>query len=310
MLRRTWKPLTVTVFGIGAPSYLYYTYTRPKKQTFDLPVRERGPDGIRTMTTQTIPLLSMDEVNSRLSENAISKTTRRPGGIVWNRTTASLSSNDPIEDANASAIVERDPNDPSAGDLLFFAVMDGHAGPHTSRLLSKILLPAVATELSSLIQEPQMILGKPGFLQNLKSKLWSTVRASSPLDADPNYFSLAIQSAFTRLDSELTNAPLRLLASELEKAGLDPAKIDKSNIPDLSEHPMALQTIQPALSGELTKNLMPYKTHTQLRQLRVTGRSRHCSSQPVRRLHGRLSCCSRRLGRDPVRWRLEGRGLE
>lgn len=244
MLRRSWKPLTATVFGVGGPAYLYYTYSKPAAQTFDLGVKERGPDGKRTMSTRQIPLLSMEDVDTRLREHAVLKTTQRPGGIVWNRTTASLSSNDPIEDASANAIVERDPSDQAAGDLLFFAVMDGHSGPHTSRLLSKVLLPAVATELSSLMQEPNFVIGKPSLFQSVKSMLWSSAGAPVSLDADPKYFSLAIQSAFLRLDIELSTAPLKLLASELEAAN-----VEKGDILDLSKHPRALATMEPALSG-------------------------------------------------------------
>lgn len=244
MLRRSWKPLSATVFGVGGPAYLYYVYSKPVAQTFELAVKERSPDGRRTMSTLQLPLLSMEDVNTRLTENAVIKTTRRPGGIIWNRTTASLSSNDPIEDTSASAIVERDPSDQSAGDLLFFAVMDGHSGPHTSRLLSKVLLPAVATELKSLIQEPDFVVGKRSLLQRAQSLMWPSFGARTSLDADPEYFSLAIQSAFTRLDTELSTAPLKLLASELEAAN-----VEKDVMLDLSNHPKALATMEPALSG-------------------------------------------------------------
>ena len=75
-------------------------------------------------------MLSAEQVEKRLKESAIMQSTLRPGGLVWNRATASLASNNPIEDASASAIVERDQTETGPqGDLLFFAVMDGHVRP-------------------------------------------------------------------------------------------------------------------------------------------------------------------------------------
>jgi len=127
MLRRAWKPIAGTVIGIGAPASLYYYYSRVKPTTFDLKVRETGPDGKRFMATRTFEMLSTDQVEKRLKDNAIIQSTIRPGGLVWNRATASLASNNPIEDASASAIIERDKTETGPeGDLLFFAIMDGH----------------------------------------------------------------------------------------------------------------------------------------------------------------------------------------
>ena len=127
MLRRAWKPVTGAIIGIGAPASLYYYYSRVKPATFDLQVRETAPDGKRFMTTRTFELVSPDHVEKRLKDGAIFQSTVRPGGFVWNRATASLASNNPIEDASASAIIERDKTQTGPdGDLLFFAVMDGH----------------------------------------------------------------------------------------------------------------------------------------------------------------------------------------
>ena len=79
------------------------------------------------MATRTFEMLSTEQVDKRLRDGAILQSTPRPGGLVWNRATASLASNNPIEDASASAIVERDQTETGPqGDLLFFAVMDGH----------------------------------------------------------------------------------------------------------------------------------------------------------------------------------------
>jgi len=130
MLRRAWKPIAGTVIGIGTPVSLYYYYSKVKPATFDLQVRETGPDGKRFMATRTFGMLSAEQVEKRLRDSAIIQSTLRPGGLVWNRATASLASNNPIEDASASAIVERDKTETGPeGDLLFFAIMDGHVRP-------------------------------------------------------------------------------------------------------------------------------------------------------------------------------------
>lgn len=127
MLRRAWRPIAGTVVGIGAPASLYYYYSRVKPTTFDLQVRETGPDGKRFMATRTFEMLSTEQVEKRLKDGTIVQSTLRPRGLIWNRATASLASNNPIEDASASAIVERDETETGPeGDLLFFAIMDGH----------------------------------------------------------------------------------------------------------------------------------------------------------------------------------------
>lgn len=82
-------------------------------------------------------------MTARLRENEKSTTVERPAGacIVERYETNTLASNDPIEDRRAEVIVERDraldgASTAQKGDLGFFAVMDGHAGYHTSSLLS------------------------------------------------------------------------------------------------------------------------------------------------------------------------------
>ncbi|KAF7352581.1 PPM-type phosphatase domain-containing protein [Mycena venus] len=225
MLRRAWKPALV----ISAPAlgYLYYT----REQTFDLPVRVRGSDGKATMTTRTLPLLSMAAVDARIRQRAMENTVSRPG-IVWHHTTASVNANDPIEDATANQVIRRDEGD---GDLLFFTVMDGHGGYYTSQLLSRVLINAVALELSSLNKPASNAAS--GWLDGIKSALWGPPTAStaksdvdihissdteSPTtprrpDADPVRVARAIQTAFTSLDAELIAAPLRVLAAALEQ---------------------------------------------------------------------------------------------
>ncbi|PSR93760.1 hypothetical protein PHLCEN_2v4655 [Hermanssonia centrifuga] len=247
MLNRLWKPVIGAAVLVGTPGYLYFKYTsKPKpKATFDLPIRVRGPDGKVSMATRSITFLTTDEVDAKLNEHARALSTVRPGGILWKQTTAFLAANDPIEDANASKIVERDPSAHSpAGDLLFFAVMDGHGGPQTSRLLSKVLIPAVALELALLINEPQSIAPKPSRLEKLKSLLRLTKPAPIMSEADPKLTALAIERAFVNLDSEIVDSPLRVLAESMARDGAE-----KKLIPDLSQHPMAIASMSPAMSG-------------------------------------------------------------
>jgi pyruvate dehydrogenase phosphatase len=241
MLRQAWRPLVTTaIFGSAG----YYFFFR-EKRTFELAVKTKDANGNAAMTTRVVPLLSKAQVDSRLAENAIYQSILRPGGIVWNYTTASVASNDPIEDANASQILARNDADPAAavpGDLLFFSVMDGHSGPHTSRLLSRILIRAVASELELLAKDPERILPDRALLGKIKS----LIRPSDSIAAhtDPKSVSFAIQNAFSKLDHELINAPLRVLAASLDRT------MDKSTpVPDLSQHPLGLASMQPAVSG-------------------------------------------------------------
>ena len=238
MLRRAWKPIIGTV-AVGTPLYLCYRYWQ-EQTTFSLPVKQKGSaDPIN----KTFSLMSLKHIDERIRANAISETRSRPNGLSWKHTTASLSSNDPIEDAHSTQIIQRDDDDPSApGDYLFFAVMDGHGGYHTSQLLSRVLINAVALELSQLIKKPES--AHPGRLEWAKSFIWSPSPSPSAISASQRV-SLAIQDAFTKLDAELLNAPLRILATSVDEE----SQKNKA-IPDLSRHPLALTTMSPAVSGE------------------------------------------------------------
>lgn len=246
MLRRAWKPVLGTTLLVGVPSYAYYRYrfSSNSKETFILSVRERGADGKPVRVARSFPLLSISEAESRLKEHASSVSTQRPGGIVWKQCTAFLGSNSPIEDANASGFVSKEES-PTGGDMLLFAVMDGHGGYHTSRLLSKTLIPSVTLELATLKDSPSVLVPKASVFQSWRSWFWPTavVPPQGSFDADPKYVSLAIQTAFANLDSEIMNAPLRILSEALSTDS------NKDAIPDLSQHPMALATMFPALSG-------------------------------------------------------------
>lgn len=243
MLRSAWKPIAATTVLIGTPSYYWYTL-KYRQEAFELVVKVRQADGKTVMTNRTFPLLPKDTIDARIRERATSESNPRPGGIVWKHSTASLAANDPIEDASSHQIVERDHIDPSGpGDLLFFTIMDGHSGPHTSRVLSRVLINAVALELSTLIKSPEAAVPKAGGLLGSFKSLF-TPSASEPVVEDPRTVALTIQNAFTKLDQELLNAPIQVLANSLDDAALS-----KKTIPDLSQHPMALATMLPAVSG-------------------------------------------------------------
>ena len=248
MLRRVWKPITATLV-IGGPAYFLYRSQIREAQTFVLPIKTRGADGKLEMSSRTLSLLPLKEVEARIQENAVLETHTRPNRISWKYTTAFLASNDPIEDAHSNQIIERDASDPSApGDYLFFTVMDGHGGYQTSRLLSRVLIKGVALELSALTTQSNS-QPLPGLSGRLQSLLWPTRQQSitCPLDADPHRVSLAIQDAFMKLDTELIQTPIRILANSLDKESYK-----MKRVPDLSKHPLALTSMLPAISGTIS----------------------------------------------------------
>ncbi|KAG6830331.1 hypothetical protein H0H92_001266 [Tricholoma furcatifolium] len=245
MIRNAWKPIAAAV-AVGGPAYVYYRSRSEYHQTFQLPVKAKDADGKPKMTFRTIPLLPNSVVESNITEHATSDTYSRPGGPVWRYTTASLASNDPIEDANAHQIIQRDDTDPSApGDYLFFTVMDGHGGRDTSQLLSRVLINAVALELSNLSTTPTT-QSAPSIMQRLYSLMGSSPSQTPQvvLDPHPQRMSRAIENAFTKLDTELINAPIQILANNLDAE----ARM-KNVVPDLSQHALALPTMLPAISG-------------------------------------------------------------
>ncbi|CAK5275378.1 unnamed protein product, partial [Mycena citricolor] len=254
MLRRAWKPaLAATVPALGG-AYWYYS-REPKEETFDLSVPVKR-NGRRERTTMTFPLLSQDATDARIRGNATAHTITRPG-IVWHHTTASVASNDPIEDATAHQVVRRDEGD---GDLLFFAVMDGHGGFWTSQLLSRVLIDAIALELSSLGKTVsdtwfggvKSLWRRPQNKQDEDINLDASSRGLPPPAtpmSSPLLVARALQKSFLSLDAELLAAPVRVLAAALAE---DPdAKKGNASlkIPDLSKHPLALPAMLPSLSG-------------------------------------------------------------
>ncbi|SPO22400.1 related to PTC5 - putative 2C protein phosphatase (PP2Cs) [Ustilago trichophora] len=221
-----------------------FSLTAESRTSFSIPIRQAQAGG---PTNKVINTLTNAEVDRRLTENQRSTRVDRPQGacLVARYDTNSVASNDPIEDKRAEVIVERDraivDNRPSSsstsspvlptpntatgsanGDLCFFAVMDGHAGFHTSTLLSQKLIAFVALELDKVFREA----GEYGEIAKAKStmpsKLWraivgggsgasSTVGSSTGLDGDPEVVKRAIAKAFRGLDKEIVNTPVELL---------------------------------------------------------------------------------------------------
>lgn len=99
MLRRAWKP----ALAVTAPALAGYLYYTSREQTFDLPVRVRGPDGKATMSTRTLPLMSMSAVDARIRENATEHTVTRPG-ITWRHSTGRRSALLPSVELNGIKI--------------------------------------------------------------------------------------------------------------------------------------------------------------------------------------------------------------
>jgi pyruvate dehydrogenase phosphatase len=246
MLRRAWKPVLGAAALAVPTSYLYFWHTANKrKPTFSIDVREKGPDGKTHMVKRSFPLLPKPAVEQRINEFAASASLPPSQGFVWKHTTAHLSSNDPIEDAHAQAVIttQATSSDP-ARSLLFYSVMDGHSGFHTSRLLSQVLIPAVVLELSSLARDGDVSAKMSSILDVLKYPFsrGSLPHAGVSQEGHIERVSQAIQRAFDNVDFEIVNGPLRVLAANV-------GKLDKEKIPDLSQHPMAEASMLPALSG-------------------------------------------------------------
>ena len=100
-------------------------------------------------------------------------------------------------------------------------------------------------ELSTLINPPNT--KQSSIFSTAKSYIWPTAPppSSTRSDANPIHFSQVLQEAFTKLDTEITGAPVRILAAELATSD----NKDKDFTPDLSKHPLGQAAIMPAISG-------------------------------------------------------------
>lgn len=217
-----------------------FSLTAESRASFSVPV-SRAQAG--AATNKVVTTLSNAEVDRRLKENERSTRVDRPRGacLVARYDTNSVASNDPIEDKRAEVIVERDrgiaEQTPDAaalsqqlakGDLCFFAVMDGHAGYHTSTLLSQKLIAFVALELDKVFREADEYKDLAKAKSVMPSKLWRAIfggpaqavgGSDAGLDGDPEVVRRAIVKAFRGLDKEIVETPVELLKEyELSRA--------------------------------------------------------------------------------------------
>lgn len=246
------------------------------RTSFSIPLRSSAQPG--GPTHSVITTLTPSEVDKRLRENERSTNVDRPAGacLVARYDTNSVASNDPIEDKRAEVIVERDrglsdsdrarsgPVDggqkavaaaaeavPAVkGDLCFFAVMDGHAGYHTSTLLSQKLIAFVALELDKVFREAGEYANVAKAKAAMPTKMWRMLfggpeASASPtpggLDGDPEIVKRAIAKAFRSLDKEIVNTPVELLkewelslastASSSPPGPAAPSRVAGSNAP-------------------------------------------------------------------------------
>ncbi|GAA5985618.1 hypothetical protein JCM5350_004110 [Sporobolomyces pararoseus] len=272
----------ITLIGIGGASltgYLLYKMNEKKSTSqsseasssernnaFTIPVLEQtGATG-----TKTLALLSPAETNLRLTENQASFAVSRRGNPVLRYDTNHLASNSPIEDDSCCVILERDSkNSKIKGDLVFWGVFDGHSGWQTSRLLSSSLVSYVARELDAVFRStspytdllPNNSSSSQPSSSSSKPSIWSlfggggsssqTKRPDLELDTHDPILHEAIKTAFSKLDQEIIQAPVRLL-EKLQKEGKLPNLKKSSGQQGSSfgiEQSEALNKLLPALSG-------------------------------------------------------------
>ncbi|CAD6984241.1 unnamed protein product [Tilletia controversa] len=163
--------------------------------SFSIPSRSRSASGERQQ--KVITLLTESQVNQKLRANEHSVIVDRPAGVslITRYDSNVVPSNNPCEDRRVEIIVESDHVIPEVatktkGDLFFGAIMDGHAGFHTSALLTQKLISAVALELDKVFSakgEYADLVGhshKGGLLSQQKgsvtSKVWKSVFGAAP----------------------------------------------------------------------------------------------------------------------------------
>lgn len=184
---------------------------------------------------KAVDLISPRDVHNRLTQNERTQTVYdEPGkvNLVARYDTNTLSSNNPIEDRHAEAIVQaaianQSPNTLSNanGNLAFFAVMDGHSGFHTSQYLSQKLIAFVAVELDKVFHELGDYARIAQTKASMPAKLWQSIMGTSNstssvgLNGDPEIVKRAITRAFVGLDKEIVNTPIEMLKEyELSKS--------------------------------------------------------------------------------------------
>ncbi|KZT62825.1 protein serine/threonine phosphatase 2C, partial [Calocera cornea HHB12733] len=169
---------------------------------------------------RSFPLLSHQAVQNLLNSHVRSSSLVLPSGKKWSWNVAQVASNDPCEDTHAEMVITRDEaatkGGKHKGELLFFAVMDGHAGPWTSELLSKALIPTAAAEMNALIQglPSPFVKSKSDFL-SISPLLPAAFR--SDWSAQSSMVEKALRRTYTALDSSITTGVLRLLELPADK---------------------------------------------------------------------------------------------
>jgi pyruvate dehydrogenase phosphatase len=194
--------------------------------------------------------------------------------------TNAVASNDPIEDDSSSAIFSRGSSTLTPGtDLLFFGIFDGHSGKDTSLLLAAELIQRVKDELDKVFHaSPEYIASSLGYglsapagsnadgQGGMADRFWKYLSgrmSSSPtegggdlgllkdLDANPKVVELALKTAFKKLDSDIVNTPIRLLAQhELAGRKLKRGGGDGGGDGTMEKLELAVQqALKPAMSG-------------------------------------------------------------
>ncbi|GAA5949303.1 hypothetical protein JCM21900_005598 [Sporobolomyces salmonicolor] len=208
-------------------------------------------------STKTLTLLTATETNARLHENEASFAVSRRGNPVLRYDTNNLASNSPIEDDSCCVILERDAKNKVKGDLVFWGVFDGHSGWQTSRLLSSSLVSYVARELDAVFRSAAPysdLLPSSTAMSSSRPSIWSLFSSSSgapkpELDVYDPIMQQAIKNAFSNMDHEIVNAPVRLLEKAQKEGKLQQLSSSKQAGGFGIEHGEALSTLLPALSG-------------------------------------------------------------
>ncbi|KAA1084832.1 hypothetical protein PGT21_037325 [Puccinia graminis f. sp. tritici] len=232
-------------------------------------------------------MLSTQEVNQLLKKYETTFSVDRVGNPVYRYDTNHVASNAPIEDDSLCAVMTRDQSEsdpksllkPSAKDMLFFGVFDGHSGWQTSKLLAEQLLPSVNRELHSVFRsEPEYVTAylakqlaqahpdkkatdgarEVQIPKGVMEKIWNIVTWNNRhnrtvidnLDQDDDVVKLAIQNAFVKLDNQIVGRPLQMLAAYEAQRKSGDKSIPKAYGADVTPQQTAsLQTLLPALSG-------------------------------------------------------------
>lgn len=225
MLRTRFRTVALTTTLVGSSTYLLYTVLYPRASKAPSPAAEETfkawvrPDA-KTKEMRTFPLLPPATIQSFLTSHVRSSSLVL-SGKKWSWNVVQVPSNDPMEDTHAEMVIARGEGSRDArakGELMFFAVMDGHAGPWTSRLLSKTLIPTVMIEMDALIKgNPSPLLPPNSTLAKMPSLLPSVFKPDG--SSSPSSVAETLKRAYTQLDKTIISSPLAILDLPPEKRG-------------------------------------------------------------------------------------------